>query len=225
MLFEGFKPEAFQFLKDLNLNNNKEWFEARRDDYDSLILIPLRKLVMDLSPLMNNIDPDIELRPVVNKTISRIYRDTRFSKDKRIFRNHMWITFKHPRKDWHDMPSWWFEIMPGGYTYGMGFYHASPATMQHHRNKLETDLPGFKQIISFYPGHPPFSLEGSMYKRLLTNDLPEDMQTWYQRRNIYMICKRPEEEILYSPELVEHISTRFLELESLYHYWMDMSGK
>lgn len=225
MLFDGFKPDALRFLKDLDLNNNKEWFESRRDDYDSLILVPLRKLVMDLSPTMSDIDPQLELRPVVNKTISRIYRDTRFSKDKRIFRNHMWISFKHPQTDWHDTPSWWFEIMPQGYTYGMGFYQASPVTMENFRQKLETDLPGFKRAISFYPGDPPFCLEGSTYKRKMVNDLPDDTQTWYQRRNMYLICKRPEEKILYSADLVGLIERRFLELRPLYDLWMNVSQK
>jgi uncharacterized protein (TIGR02453 family) len=224
MQFNGFEPQALQFLKDLDLNNNKEWFERRRDEYEALILIPLRKLVMDLSPTMIDIDPQLELRPVVNKTISRIYRDTRFSKDKRIFRNHMWIAFKHPRKDWHDTPSWWFEIMPQGYTYGMGFYQASPSTMENFRHALETDLSGFKHMIKFLPGTPPFRLEGSMYKRLIANDLPENMQSWYQRRNLYVICKRPEEEVLYSPHLVDLLSSRFQALAALYHFWMSVSA-
>ena len=220
MNFEGFKTEAFQFLHDLNLNNNKQWFESRRNDYESLILTPLRKLVLDLSPLMYDIDPDIELRPVVNKTISRIYRDTRFSKDKRMFRNHMWITFKHLGQDWHNKPSWWFEIMPQGYTYGMGFYQASPATMQNFRNRIETDIAEFRHVISLLPGSPPFQLEGSNYKRMIANELPKDLQTWYQRRNMYMICKRPIEDLLFSPGIVDHIKKRYLELEPLYHYWM-----
>ena len=224
MIFEGFEPDAFRFLTDLNLNNNKEWFETRRDQYESLILIPLRKLVMDLSPLMNDIDPDIELRPVVNKTISRIYRDTRFSKDKRIFRNHMWVTFKHQIKDWHDTPSWWVEIMPKGYTYGMGFYHASPATMQNFRNKIQVNLSEFKQVTSFYPGTPPFELEGSKYKRPIKNDLPENIQTWYQRRNMYLICKRPVEDVIFSHELIDLITKRYLKIEPLYHYWMRCSN-
>ena len=225
MLFEGFNPETFVFLRDLDLNNNKEWFESNRDQYESNILIPLRKMVIDLSPLMSDIDPYLELRPVVNKTISRIYRDTRFSKDKRIFRNHIWITFKHPQTDWHNSPSWWFEIMPQGYTYGMGFYQASPDTMQSFRDYLERNLSDFREIISFYPGAPPFQLEGVKYKRTIKNDLPDDIQTWYQRRNMYLICKRPEEKILYSPDLVGLIEHRFLELRPLYDLWMNISQK
>ena len=223
MTFKGFQPEALKFLHDLDLNNNKEWFEAKRSDYESLILTPLRQLVMALSSFMHDIDPDIELRPVVNKTISRIYRDTRFSKDKRMFRNHMWIKFMHPGKEWHTKPSWWFEIMPNAYTYGMGFYQANTATMQHFRDRMEIDTYEFRHVISYLNGTPPFQLEGVRYKRNIKNELPEDLQTWYQRRNMYLICKRPAEALLFSPKIVDHIKQRYLELEPLYHFWMQCS--
>jgi uncharacterized protein (TIGR02453 family) len=226
MQFEGFMPEALQFLQDLQINNNdKEWFETRHAEYESLILNPMRKLVMDLSPTMLNIDSEIEIRPDINKTISKIYRDTRFSKDKSMFRSNMWINFKHPTKDWHDMPTWWIEIKPDGYTYGMGFYQASATTTLMFRDRIETDQSAFKKVIKFFPGRPKFRLEGEIYKRRFNYFLPEDIQKWYQRKNMHVICKRPIEDILFSGELVEHISKRFTELAPLYHYWLEVSQK
>lgn len=222
MQFVGFSPEAFAFLHDLQLNNNKEWFEARRAEYESQILNPMRKLVMDLSPTMLDIDPDIEIRPDINKAISKIYRDTRFSKDKTIFRTNMWISFKHPSKDWHDMPTWWIEIKPDGYTYGMGFYNASVATTLAFRERIESNQSAFRDVIKFFPGRPKFRLEGEVYKRKFNYFLPEDIQKWYQRKNMYVICTRPKDDILFTNELVGHISERFKELAPLYHYWMDV---
>ena len=224
MQFNGFSPEALQFLQDLQVNNNdKVWFETRRTEYDFLILNPMRKLVMDLSPTMLNIDPEIEIRPDINKTISKIYRDTRFSKDKTLFRSNMWINFKHPTQGWHDMPTWWIEIKPDGYTYGMGFYQASATTMQAFRDRIECDQTAFKKVIKFFPGKPKFRLEGDLYKRIFNYFLPEDIQKWYQRKNMYLICKRPIEDILFSNKLVEHIAKRFNEMAPLYHYWLEVS--
>lgn len=224
MQFSGFSPEAQKFLHDLGVNNNKAWFEERRNEYETLILIPLRKLVMDLSTTMQEIDPELELRPVVNKTISRIYRDTRFSKDKSVFRTNMWINFKRPSPGWHDMPSWWIEIKPEGYTYGMGFYQASATTMQAFRDRIESDQAGFRQVIDFFPGRPRFRLEGDMYKRRFNYFLPEDIQKWYQRKNMYLICKRPNDEELYSEEFVPILIRRFRELAPLYQYWLEVSS-
>ncbi|MBN2781020.1 MAG: DUF2461 domain-containing protein [Candidatus Marinimicrobia bacterium] len=223
MLFTGFSPEAQSFLQSVERNNNRVWFEAHRADYEKLILTPLRKLVMDLSPVMHDIDPELELRPVVNKTISRIYRDTRFSSDKTLLRSNMWINFKRPQKEWHDIPSWWFEITPVQFTYGMGFYQASPATLRQFRDRINSKVSLFREVIAFYPGDPPFRLEGSLYKRRIASGLPEDIQDWYQRKNMYLICRCEPDKLFFSEALVAHLGRRFTELAPLYHYWMESS--
>lgn len=93
--FSGFSPKTLKFLRGLKTNNNKAWFQAHRADYEKYVLQPLRDLVIDLGDFMLDIDPFFEITPSVNKTISRIYRDTRFSKDKSPFRSTVWFTFKN----------------------------------------------------------------------------------------------------------------------------------
>ncbi len=225
MTFDGFSRDFPHFLKELQANNNKTWFEAHRYDYEELILIPLRKLVMALSPIMIDIDPEIDVRPLVNKTISRIYRDTRFAKDKRMFRDHMWIKFKRPINNWYDIPSWWFEITPDKYTFGMGFYDASSVTMKNFRDLLETNPIKFKKATSFFPGEENYLLEGRLYKRPFKADLPDELKSWHQRKNAYIISKRKHDKLLFSDELIPFIEMRFMELAKLYHLWMDIAIK
>ncbi len=223
MQFNGFSPEAQVFLQSLEQNNNKSWFEQRRTEYEYLLLDPLRKLVMDLSADMLEIDPEIEVRPVINKTISRIYRDTRFSKNKSVFRSNMWISFKRPVREWQALPTYFFEITPTYYTYGMGFYEASPNTMQGFRERIDSNEALFRKVISFYPGDPPFSLEGKKYKRIFDPEKTDDIQTWYQRRNLYLICRREANNELFSVDLVQTLRERFLELADLYRFLMEIS--
>lgn len=122
--FKGFSPEALHFLIDIRTNNSKAWYEEHKPDYRQLLLIPFQNLVSDLSGSMLNIDPQFITTPAVDKTISRIYRDTRFSKDKSLYRDSMWLTFKRPITDWKEVPAYFFEITPQNYRYGMGFYIA-----------------------------------------------------------------------------------------------------
>lgn len=86
-------PEFFTFLVENRLHDSKAWFEAHREDYNRLVLEPLRQLVGEMAPVMLAIDPRLVVQPAVGKTISRIFRDTRFSRDKSAFREHMWISF------------------------------------------------------------------------------------------------------------------------------------
>jgi uncharacterized protein (TIGR02453 family) len=128
--FKGFSPKTLKFLRAIKANNNKAWFEAHRNDYEEYVLGPLRDLVTDLGDFMLDIDPRFEVEPAVNKTISRIYRDTRFSKDKSPFRSTVWITFKNRNKDWTtNVCGYFFELSMDSYRYGMGFYDAAPSIM------------------------------------------------------------------------------------------------
>ena len=110
IMFEGFSKDSIVFLRELKKNNNKQWFESHKSDYEALLLAPLKNLVSDLGDFMLSIDNFFEVTPSVNKTISRIYRDTRFSHDKSPYKTSLWITFKRPQKDWKDAPAYFFEI-------------------------------------------------------------------------------------------------------------------
>ena len=125
--FTGFTRKTLEFLKNLKIHNNKTWFESHRPDYDQYLLRPMRQLVMELGEFMLTIDAGFEIQPAVNKTISRIFRDTRFSKDKSLFRSNMWVVFKNPDPNWKAKPGYFFEIYPNRYRYGMGFYSPTPA--------------------------------------------------------------------------------------------------
>ena len=113
--FKGFSLQTLDFLQTNKVKNNKSWFEENKHIYKQFLLEPLQNLVTDLSEVMLSIDPVFETKPAINKTISKIYRDTRFSKDKSLFKKVMWIVFKQPTKEWKDAPCYFFEISPNGY--------------------------------------------------------------------------------------------------------------
>ncbi len=97
-LFNGFSVKTPDFLINLKANNNKSWFESNRRQYQELLLDPFRKLADDMGAFMLSIDPLLEIRP--GRAISRIYRDTRFARDKSPYKTTMWITYKRPVKNW-----------------------------------------------------------------------------------------------------------------------------
>jgi len=103
--FNGFLPQAPGFLERLAANNNKAWFDEHRDQYEELLLEPLKLLVGDLAETVRAIDPALITIPAVDKTISRIYRDTRFSRNKSPCRTCLWITFKRRSPDWKQAPA------------------------------------------------------------------------------------------------------------------------
>ncbi|MEW6457318.1 MAG: DUF2461 family protein [Acidobacteriota bacterium] len=74
-----------------------------------------------------------------------------------------WIVFKRPNKDWKDAPAYFFEISPDSYRYGMGFYSASPDTMDRFREMIDKKPKEFLKAISFYAKQQIFVVEGEMH--------------------------------------------------------------
>ncbi|NOY07643.1 MAG: DUF2461 domain-containing protein [Spirochaetes bacterium] len=216
--FTGFFPRTLDFLKDLKSNNSKAWFDAHKQDYRECLLDPMRSLVKEMGKSMLTIDPYLVTIPLINKTISRIYRDTRFSKDKSLFKNVMWITFKRPGKDWRDAPAYFFEISPDSYRYGMGFYSASKSTMDRFRKMIDEKPEEFLQAISFYSKQRIFVLEGAKYKKIPDKKKPEIIIDWYRRRNLYLACNRKPDNRLFSRALADDLISGFELLAPLYHY-------
>ncbi len=194
--FSGFSPHSLAFLEQLAAHNNKGWFEEHRDDYEEYLLDPLKKLVSDLSAPMLAIDPELITIPAVDKTISRIYRDTRFSRNKSPYKTSLWISFKRRSTDWKIAPCFFFEISADSYRYGMGFYGASKETMDNLRRLIETKPDEFRKSVALLATQDLFILEGERYKRMLNPGLSDDLQAWHQRKNLYLICNRVAGELL-----------------------------
>ena len=77
MEFKGFSKKTLPFLKAIKKNNNKEWFEAHRSEYEELILNPSRAFVSEMGEHLQALEPTINFSPKINKSLYRIYRDTR----------------------------------------------------------------------------------------------------------------------------------------------------
>lgn len=145
----GFSEASIRFLWEIRLNNHSAWFTAHKQDYQQYLLEPMKNLVTELAGTMKQLDPWLEVTPGVNKTISRIHRDIRFSRDKSPYRDRIWITFKRKIKDWQDAPAYFFEITPEFYRFGMGFYQASKETMNGFRAALLEKTDDFQKASVF----------------------------------------------------------------------------
>ncbi|KAB0669801.1 DUF2461 domain-containing protein [Oryzomonas sagensis] len=222
--FTGFLPHVTGFFEQLAANNTKPWFEAHRHEFESYLMEPLKALVCDLADAMLAIDPQVITIPAVDKTISRIYRDTRFSRNKAPYKTCLWVSFKRLSKEWKDAPCFFFEITADSYRYGMGFYGASRETMDKLRRFIDTKPVEFRKIAACLGKQTVFELEGDLYRRPLNPGLAEDLQQWHQRKNVYLVCNREADARLFSPELRRELEEGFIRLAPLYHLLWRVRG-
>lgn len=89
--FSGFTPAAIQFMADLALNNDREWFRPRKAEFEALVKVPMEQLMTALAERFET--RGIALRADPARSPFRIYRDTRFSRDKSPYKTHLGASF------------------------------------------------------------------------------------------------------------------------------------
>lgn len=220
MDFSGFTPDSIRFFKDLSANNNKDWFEAHKGEYENHVLGPLRGLATALGPTAKAVDELIETAPQVNKTISRIYRDIRFSSDKTPYRTNAWVSFRRPKKQWAVVPEFYFYFTPEEYQFGMGFYAATPDFMERYRYSIDTRPDEFASIIAAYDNHSIYKVNGEEYKKKMPNRHGEKFAAWVQKKNLYIGTMGRIDSSFYSPELANRIANSMQFNANLYRFLM-----
>lgn len=118
--FQGFPEASFEFLNGLAENNDKNWFDAHRDDYVAHYFDAAKDFIEAVGPRLRLLSPDVRFEPRVNGSIARINRDVRFSKDKRPYKDHLDLWFWHGDKRGWDNPGFFFRLSPETVTLGTG---------------------------------------------------------------------------------------------------------
>lgn len=215
--FSGIPREAPRFLAQLAASNRRDWFEDHKAEYQALVATPMRALVAALAPAMLDIDPGFTIDPR-RGAVSRIHRDTRFSRDKSPYRVNQWLVFKRPVEGWQDRPAYFMQFGPADYAYGMGFYQATPATMTALRDAIRRTPDRFAAAV-VAAETTGLRLEGEPYRRPKPADgLPPVAAEWFSRKSVYLIAERPIDDSLFAPMLAERLATVFAALAPLYRF-------
>jgi uncharacterized protein (TIGR02453 family) len=132
MAFAGFTREALQFLADLAANNERAWFTPRKADYERLLKHPLEALCVELAERFAERDIPLVADPAHSPF--RIYRDTRFSKDKSPYKPYVSASFP-----WRGGgPGGYFSLRPGEIYLGGGLWHPEPTVLAAWRAAVAT---------------------------------------------------------------------------------------
>jgi len=144
MNFTGFSAEGLRFLRDLALNNDPVWFKPRRDEYEALVRGPMLALVADLLTLAADRQLPVTGEPA--KAVFRVYRDVRFSKDKRPYKTHCGASLS--RTGAKLAPGlFYIHIEPGGCFVAAGFWHPEPPVAEKVRQRILAEPVRFLKVV------------------------------------------------------------------------------
>jgi uncharacterized protein (TIGR02453 family) len=215
--FAGMPAEGIEFLANLAGHNERAWFEAHRGEYETFVRRPMWGLVDALAPAMLKIDPEFDIGSR-GPAVSRIHRDTRFTRDKAPYRVNQWIAFRRRAEDWTDRPCFFMEFRADGWSYGMGYYSATATTMKAIRAHIVSHTKAFLAATAAARGHG-FGVEGETYRRPVACALREaEVRQWFGLRNAHLVRNRPLDQVFFGAGLAGELERGFGAAAPLYRF-------
>ncbi len=161
-----FTPELFTFLRQLGRNNNREWFQANKARYEREVRDPLLRFIADFAPHLRRISPHFVADPrPIGGSLFRVYRDTRFSHDKRPYKTVAAAQFRHEQgKDVH-APGFYLHLEPGNVFAGVGLWHPDSNTSRAVRDTIVEKPGDWKRAVNATAFRERFELGGETLKR------------------------------------------------------------
>jgi uncharacterized protein (TIGR02453 family) len=160
-----FTPRTLSFLRRLKRNNRREWFNAHRDEYERDVRAPMIAVIERLAVDFRSFAPHLVASPT--RSLYRIYRDIRFSEDKKPYKTHVAAVFPCRDLPKHEGAGLYFHAAPDGVWVGGGMYAPQMPQLQAVREHIAANSRRLRTIVSA-PGfrRAVGSLEGERLQRV-----------------------------------------------------------
>lgn len=135
----GIETSTIKFLKDLEKNNNREWFQSNKDKYENTL--------QNIKDVSAEVKEKLSKKDLIEDAkVFRIYRDVRFSKDKAPYKNNLGVHFTRATKKLRG--GYYLHIQPGESFAGGGFWAPSPEDLKRIRDEFAFDTKTIRKITS-----------------------------------------------------------------------------
>lgn len=222
--FRGFDSGIFTLLEINKFNDNKTFYESVKEEIKQGAIVPMRKLAADLTDELYAIDSKMNLIPT--KMVSRIRRDTRFSKNKDLYRANVWCMFMRDKHLWQRQPCMWFEFYPDFYSYGIGTFRSDTLFQEYFREYLAENQEEFREAIRI------LSVTGATLDiECFKKDKPgieridDDLRKFYNCKYFYFIFSSPEMIKLIDGSISEELIYALRAFTPLYRFLVKITEK
>lgn len=219
-MFTGFTDETVDFMWGIRFNNERAWFEAHKEIYLTHFYQPMRELGDELYDYIAAKRPDLGLI----RKVTRIYRDVRRLHGRGPYKESLWFSIEQPSEEWTAHPTFWFELMPEGWTYGMGYYMPRPVTMAKLRARIDRDPDTMEKLMRKLRRQKEFVLETEDYKRPRSQAPSKLLEPWYQAKTFSITHSDQLTDELFSRDIVERLRQDFTFLLPYYDYFVTLEG-
>ncbi|MEW4489973.1 DUF2461 domain-containing protein [Thalassoglobus sp. JC818] len=214
--FNGFPPSVFQFLAELEANNDKDWFDANRDRYESEVRSPALEYIAAMQGPIEKISSHFRVEPKkVGGSLMRVHRDTRFSKDKTPYKTNIGIQFRHEAgKDVH-APGFYLHISPEECFVAAGVWHPAGEDLAAIRKAIIKHSKDWKAAVSDAKFVKRFALTGDSLKRSPRGIDPDHPLIDDLKRKDFIGLSNFEPGLVTSPKFVNETAKAFKSADRL----------
>jgi len=214
-MFTGFTQKTSDYFWELKFNNERSWFLEHKEEFEQCVNRPFKDLAKQTHELMSAHFPEMDCR----LHISRIYRDARRLFGRGPYKDHLWFSIKSSEA-LLEGPMFWFEIGAADYSYGMGFYSATPAQMAQFRKNVDANPARFERLAKKIEKNPKFTVTGEKYARAKGEHSPI-IDNWYNRKRLGIECSFDFGGDVLSEDLPDILVECFAELMPMYEYFLE----
>ena len=164
--YTGFEPRTIRFLEQLRDNNDREWFKANKQRYEEDVLDVALRFIISMQEPLRDIAPRFTAVPTrVGGSLMRVYRDTRFSKNKLPYKTNIGIQFRHEQaKDVHS-PGYYVHIEPDEVFVGVGMWRPDPDSLRRIRDRIAARPAEWRRALDAPAFRRQFALAGESLTR------------------------------------------------------------
>jgi uncharacterized protein (TIGR02453 family) len=161
-----FTPDLFRFLSELKAHNERDWFQKNKDRYERSVRDPFLRFIADLGPRLKKISPEFVADPSpVGGSMMRIYRDTRFSKDKTPYKVAIAAHFPHAKGKEGATPAFYLRLQPGDCSVGAGIWHPEADALKRIRQAIVDDTKTWQRITQGHDFRSSCGMAGESLRR------------------------------------------------------------
>lgn len=190
------QAETLKFIKDVAENNDRDWFAANKERYETARADVL-SFIEELIPLLAATDPAFSIDTPAKKCLMRIYRDVRFSKNKDPYKNNFGISL-HAKSSGVPNPEYYLHLQPGKSFFGVGFWMPEAAILKKIREEIDYNTTEFLEIIDAADFDSIFSLskEDTLKNAPKGYDIDHPQINWLKLKSYIAIYPLTDKDIL-----------------------------
>ncbi len=222
-IFSGFPKELISFYQNLFVDNNKVWFHNHKKDYENYVKKPAMNFVEAMEDYLIELSPEINAIPKVNKSLFKINRDIRFSKDKTPYKTHLGIWFWDGQQKRMDSSGFYFHIDPikNEFILGVGLYQFTKEQLRLYRDWVVNERHGKELEVAVKKVRDlGYQIVGSHYKKVPRGYDKEHPKADYLLFNgLHAMYSGEIPEEFFTVKILDYCFEKYKEMSSI-HYWV-----